>query len=123
MNTLRHSTMLTLALLAWFASSLVFSTLNTMTQPPVGMMDMTVCIGSGGVMTSHMPVDDEGSPATDHHGPKCPLCFSVLPPTASLDAPLHHPQPLGRALQPIVAAHIKAITGAPYPPRGPPALA
>lgn len=142
MDALRRSTTLTLALLAWFVASLVFSTLHTMNQPPGSTMDITVCIGSGGFMTTpvahhthtahhghdshHDHEHEHDAPPAGHghhHGAKCPLCFTVLPPTATLDAPLHHPQPLGRALQPIVAAHLKAITGAPYPPRGPPALA
>jgi hypothetical protein len=44
-----------------------------------------------------------------------------LPP-APQRTPSAAPQPLARALQSLVAAHIAALVGAPLPPRGPPSL-
>src|SRR5262249_26694366 len=52
----------------------------------------------------------------------CALCLpGGAPPPVAPVVVLPQPQPLGRALQPVEAARLAAITAAPLPARGPPA--
>ena len=68
-----------------------------------------------------IPVDSGGEPATvDTHTIECPLCVAVLPPPGATSLPFYISSCLSIALEPVHAAHIAALVGAPLPPRGPP---
>lgn len=76
---------------------------------------------SGGVMQM-VVIDDEGPvKAGPHHALDCPLCLVAAAPPLHLAVDFAQPQPLGLAVQPLVAARIAALVGAPLPARGPPA--
>jgi hypothetical protein len=64
---------------------------------------------------------DAGGQAT-HHTLDCPLCASIAAPPPALRTDLEFIPVLGRAVQPIPAARIAALTQAPPPARGPPHL-
>jgi hypothetical protein len=119
MQALRSAPLLARLVLAWL---LLF--VGMATVAPVMAADPTqaVCSASGVVKTLGQ-ADQDGATAASHHTLECLLCCtSSLPPS-----PVWHgaqpPQPLGHVLQSIPAARLAAITAAPLPARGPPAVA
>lgn len=115
MQPLRSARFLARVVLAWFVLVVGFAAAAPIVQPQ--SLDV-IC--SGGTMKLVVQGDaDEGqAPATVSLD--CPLCMSVAPPPAVVT--FAEPQPLGRALQSIPAAHIAAFTRPALPARGPPAL-
>jgi hypothetical protein len=116
MQGLRHATFLARLALAWFALALGVAVASPLVKPQAIEL---VCSGNGAIKV--LVKGEDGQPATSHHTLDCPLCATLdaPPPVAQLVVP--PVQPLGRALQPIVAAHIAALAAAPLPARGPPA--
>lgn len=118
MQALRSSLSLTRLVLAWFMLTLGIAVASPIVHPRA----MEVVCTSGGSMQVIMLDEDGQAVAGPHHSLDCPLCLGITTPPAYQYQHVAQPQPLGLALQPIVAARIAALVGAPLPPRGPPAL-
>lgn len=116
MQPLRNATRLARLVLAWFALALLAAAATPMVVQPQG--GEWVC--SGGVMKLVAQGEAGDTPAAQT--PHCPLCLAQDAPPPAAFAALSLPQPLGHAVQPIPSARIAALTAAPPPARGPPAL-
>lgn len=116
MHALRHSRTLACLALAWLVLTLGVSVASPLVQPRTLEM---VCSAMGGMQLIELEGDSEVLPGP--HALDCPLCLLAAPPPPSIAVQLEQPQPLGRALRPIVSARIAALVGAPLPARGPPA--
>ena len=113
MHALRQARLLARLVLAWFVAFVAvagFAPMLAQAQP-IGAI-CTSSSDAGGTL------DDGTTPAP--HVLKCALCagWSAPPPVATVAVAA--PQPLGHAVQPVVAARIAALTRAPLPARGPP---
>lgn len=119
MRVHRPSPWLSRLTVAWFALALGILSALPLSFPK--SMDV-VCTAGGGVKVIVANFDGKGK--LTHHAVDCPLCLGVAMPLPEVPAlvAVHH-QPLSYALKPAVAAHIAALVGAPFPPRGPPRLA
>ncbi len=118
MHALRTSAFLARLVLAWFALTLGVAVASPVVHP--GSMQL-ICSDSG--MVKLVAIDDDGQPASaSHQTLDCSLCLGTAPPPRPADSTVPQVQPLAHALKPHVAAHIAALVGAPFPPRGPPAL-
>ncbi len=119
MHALRRSVHLTRLILAWFVLAVGIAA----AAPVVAPQAMELVCSAGGEMRLVAIGDDEGGGAAPaHHSLDCPLCLATAVPLPQASAGCVPVQPLAHALQPIAAAHIAALVGAPLPPRGPPAL-
>lgn len=118
MQALRNSVPLARLVMAWFALTLGLAIASPLVRPQA--MEL-VCTAGGSVKLVAVG-GEEGQAVSPHHSLDCPLCLAVTPPPAHVSPSWAQPQPLGRALQPIVSARIAALVGAPLPPRGPPSL-
>jgi len=116
MHALRHARTLACLVLAWLVLTLGAAVASPLVQPQ--WMEM-VCTSMGGMQWVELGSDD--AVAASPHALDCPMCLVLAPPPVPLALHLAQPQPLGRALQPVVSARIAALVGAPLPPRGPPA--
>lgn len=120
MQSLRRFTILIRLTLAWFVLSLGAATASPLVQP----QDIfVVCSSSGsGSMKLLIQAPDGSTSEMGDSSIDCPQCIFLLapPPMACLDA--EPAQPLAHALQAVAAAHIAALTSAPLPARGPPAV-
>lgn len=120
MNKLRpHSRLgkhLVRLVLAWFVLAMGVAVASPLVNPQELQL---VC--SAGAMKLLVKTAD-GSEATTGHKLECPMCATVgAPPPANAEwAPLA--QPLGHVTQPVPAARLAALVGAPLPARGPPSL-
>ena len=121
MQQLRHALQLTRFVLVWFALSMGVAIASPVVNPQG--MDL-VCTSTGSMKLVVQGQDNgDGEAATaSSHTLDCPLCASMSAPPPALNTSLTQPSPLAHALQPLVAAHIAAITAPPLPSRGPPAL-
>ena len=117
MQQLRHAFQLTRFVLVWFALSIGVA----IASPVVNPQGMDLVCTSTGSMKLVVQGEDEGVAASSHTL-DCPLCASISAPPSAINTTLTQPSPLAHALQPLVAAHIAAITAPPLPSRGPPAL-
>lgn len=104
--------------LAWFALYLSAAIASPWIAP---WSIERVCSANGAVKllvtASDGTVDESAARGLD-----CPMCLTVdAPPPVATVAAVEH-QPLGYFTAGIPAARIAALTGAPLPPRGPPAL-
>lgn len=121
MQALRNARTLARLVLAWFCLTLGIAMAASVVD---GGSLQLVCSSTGGVkLLSQAGTDDGkagGNAADSSHQLHCPLCATVAPP------PVVHvyqpPQALAHAVQSIPAARIAALTAAPLPARGPPAL-
>ena len=106
--------------LLWFMASLLAAIASPIVRHcPMKQMPATV---HSMQMMAPEHTTEGGAPKVRPSHFDCPLCLQLDAPPPALPAyarpPL--PQPLRHALQPIPAARIAAITGAPLPARGPP---
>lgn len=115
MQPLRSARFLARFVLAWFVLVVGLAAAAPVVQPQ--SLDV-IC--SGGMMKLVVQGDADEGQASAAVSLDCPLCMSVAPPPAVVT--VAGPQPLGRALQSIPAAHIAAFTRPALPARGPPAL-
>ena len=117
MQSLRSSKFIAKLVLVWFALFLGSAIASTVIQSDHLQM---VC-ATGGVMKMVDSSSDDGelkaSASMD-----CPLCAPLIPPPAPEARVLEPVNPLGHVLRTLPSAHIAGLTGAPLPPRGPPAL-
>ena len=105
-------------MLVWFALSIGVAIASPVINPSKSQL---ICSGSG-VMKMVVLQDDGSTEEIATRMLDCPLCASFGAPPPKRVVSAQAAQPLGYALQPIPAAHIAAITGAPPPARGPPAF-
>ena len=117
MQTLRQTRWLTRLVLVWFAFFIGAAVASPMVKPVAGQM---VCTAMGGMK---MVMDnDDGQDVQPTASMDCPLCAPMLTVAAPLAHAFEPPSPLAHVLQPLPAARMAGLTGAPLPPRGPPAL-
>ncbi|MGH6627667.1 MAG: DUF2946 family protein [Burkholderiaceae bacterium] len=117
MQALRNAHFLARWVLVWFALSIGVAVASPLVKPQA--MEL-ICSGAGAMKL--LVKTDDGAKELSSHTLDCPLCASLgapPPPARQTAEPIH---PLSYALQPIVAAHIAALTAAPLPARGPPSL-
>lgn len=118
MRTLRHFSLITRLVLAWFVLSLGVAVASPIVKPQDILL---VCTGAGAMKVLVQAEDGTATEVTST-GMDCPLCASLAapPPVARLAA--QPAQPLAYALQSIPSAHIAARTAAPLSARGPPTI-
>lgn len=116
MQSLRHAIQIIRLVLVWFALSVGVAIASPIVNPHG--MDL-VCTSTGSMK---LVVQGDDDTAASSHTLDCPLCASMSAPPPAINTTLTQPSPLARALQPIAAAHIAAVTAPPLPSRGPPAL-
>ncbi|MGF6211107.1 DUF2946 family protein [Comamonas sp. 4034] len=113
MQALRSLRLTARLVLVWFALTLGVG----MASPIVAPQQWDVVCSSSGDMKLVVVGDSALAP----HHLDCPMCLTTLAlPGVDTMPQLPQAQPLGRAAQPIVAARLAAVVGAPLPPRGPP---
>jgi hypothetical protein len=117
MQALRNASLLARLVLAWFALFIGVAVASPLVNP-VGVE--LVCTASGG---AKLMVKGEGNGGQSvGHTLDCPLCAATgAPPPVAAVAAVYEPA-LAHVLHSIPAARIAALTAAPLPARGPPAL-
>lgn len=118
MQILRNAHLIARFVLVWFALSVGVAVASPLVKPQA----MELVCSSAGVMKLVFTTDDgardAASPALD-----CPLCAATSAPPPPLARLATGPaQPLAYRPQGIAAAPLAALTAAPLPARGPPAL-
>ena len=120
MQTLRHFTLISRLVLAWFVLSLGFAVASPIVKPQDILL---VCTGSG-VMKVLVKAADGSASEASGNTMDCPLCAPMAAPPPVNHRAAEPVQPLAYALQAIPSAHIAARiaarTAAPLPARGPP---
>jgi hypothetical protein len=122
MQTLRNAQLLARLVLVWFVLFVGVSVASPLVNPQAGQM---VCSAMGGMK---MVSADDGANGGSGDSVKlsssmdCPLCAQFSAPPSSVVLSFDTTSVLAHALRPIPSAHIAWLTGAPLPPRGPPAL-
>ena len=91
-------------------------------EKKVAPLDMVLVCSSTGAIKVLVKSADGTQDAQTGHTLDCPLCAGLAAPPPVHTLALPSVQPLGHVLQSIPAARIAALTAAPLPPRGPPAL-
>lgn len=100
--------------LAWFVLTLGVAAASPALHPQAAEW---VCSGSKIVLVGE---DGHKKSGLGHSTLDCPDCLPSIGPAPSLWlAPLSHSHPQGYALQPIEAARLASLLGAPLPARGP----
>jgi len=117
MQVLRNHASLTRHVLALFVVAVFVSLISPIVHPRTFEL---VCSATDGMQLKVAGDDGENGTSGSHKTLDCSLCLPVTPPPPAQTAEFTQPQPLARALQPLVAAQIASLVGAPLPPRGPP---
>jgi hypothetical protein len=117
MQTLRHARHIARFVLAWFALSIGVAIASPIVKPQA--MEL-ICSGSGAMKV--LVKTDDGVKEQSGHTLECPLCATISAPPPVAHQTVEPLQPLGHVLNSIPAARIAALTAAPLPARGPPAL-
>ena len=114
LRSLQHTARL---VLAWFVLALGVGMASPLVAPQ--QWDV-VCSSTGSMKLVAVGASaDDNALAPQHLD--CPLCLNALAlPGGGSAFQLPQPLPLGRATQPIEAARLATLVGAPLPPRGPP---
>jgi hypothetical protein len=121
LHVLRNSPWLARLALLWFALTLGVAVASPMVHP---QSELVICTGAG--MLKVVLADDgtvttaTGTDTAD--ALFCPLCMVGGAPTSVVVQTVEPPYALSYVLQSIPAARIAAVTGAPLPARGPPAI-
>ena len=118
LQRLRQASHITRFMLVWFALSLGVA----IASPVINPQPLELICASNGVMKVLVKNADGTSTEESRRMLDCPMCGTVAAPPPVAKAVTEPAQPLGRVLQTIPAAHIAALTAAPPPARGPPAL-
>jgi hypothetical protein len=118
MRTLRHFTVLSRLVLAWFVLSLGVAVASPIVKPQDILL---VCTGSGAMKVLVQAADGSASEVTTNTL-DCPLCVPMVAPPPVDHRAAQPIQPVAYALQAIPSAHIAVRTAAPLPARGPPSL-
>ena len=117
MQALRRAHTLARFVLVWFALSIGVAIASPIVKPQA--MEL-ICSSSGAMKVLVKTAD--GDKELTGHTLDCPLCASLSAPPPVARQTVEPAQPLAHVLQSIAAAHIAALTAAPLPARGPPAL-
>lgn len=117
LHTLRQARWISRLVLVWFALFLGAAVASPVLKPVGGQL---VCSAMGGMK---MVADADNSAAPEPlSSMDCPLCAPLLAPPAPQASTAPPPDGLAHALRSLALAHIASLSGAPLPPRGPPAL-
>lgn len=116
MQSLRNAHQLTRLVLVWFALFIGVAVASPLVKPQSSQM---VCSAMGGMK---LVLDDASDTPIVSGGMECPLCAQIAAPETPVALSLAVASGLAHALRPIPSAHIAWLTGAPLPPRGPPAF-
>ena len=122
MQSLRNAQLLARFVLVWFVLFVGVSVASPLVNPQAGQM---VCSAMGGmkmVSADQAANDGAGDSVKLSSSMDCPLCAPVAVPPTPVVLSFDTTSVLAHALRPIPSAHIAWLTGAPLPPRGPPAL-
>jgi len=122
MQTLRNAQLLARIVLVWFVLFVGVSAASPLVNPQAGQM---VCSAMGGmkmVSADQAANDGAGDSVKLSGSMDCPLCAQFSAPPSPVVLSFDTTSVLAHALRPIPSAHIAWLTGAPLPPRGPPAL-
>lgn len=117
MQTLRNAHLLARFVLVWFALFVGVAIASPLVKPQASLL---ICSGMG-VMKIQVQGDD-GSPDLKAKTLDCSLCAATNAPPPSTTLASEPVSPLAYVLQSIPSAIIAALTAAPPPARGPPAL-
>jgi hypothetical protein len=104
-------------LLVWFMLSVGIAAASPWVSPQAKDL---VCTSGGFVKV--VISDKDGTVHEPVHTMDCALCMAVGIPPSPVHSQFIKPSSLSRALHPIAAAHIAAVTAPPLPSRGPPTL-
>ena len=118
MQSLRKAHLIARFVLVWFVLFAGVTVASPFVNPQSPQM---VCSVMGG-LTMVDTDDGLGDTAQAVNSLDCPLCVQVTLPTPSVTHHLDATNALAYALRSIPSARIAWLTGAPLPPRGPPAL-
>ena len=116
MRTLRHFTVISRLVLAWFVLSLGVAVASPIVKPQDILL---VCTGSGAMKVLVKAADGTATEVASNTL-DCPLCAPMAAPPPVEHWAVEPAQALAYALQGIASAHIAARTAAPLPARGPP---
>ena len=122
MQTLRNAHFLARFVLVWFVLFVGVSVASPLVNPQGIQM---VCSAMGGmkmVSADQAANDGAGDSVKLSSSMDCPLCAQFSAPPSPLELSFDTTSVLAHALRPTPSAHIAWLTGAPLPPRGPPAL-
>lgn len=89
-------------------------------SPIIHPTKIEIVCAAGGAMKVVITSDGDQTTELEQHTLDCALCLPAGLPVARPVESVNLLQPLEQALQPIAAAHIAALVGAPLPARGPP---
>lgn len=117
LQALRNAHLLTRFVLVWFALFLGVAVASPWVKPPSSQM---VCSAMGGM--TMVVADDAADTPVASGGMACPLCAPIAAPAPPVALRLPVASDLAYALRPVPSAHLAWLTGAPLPPRGPPAF-
>ena len=118
MRNLRHFTLLSRLVLAWFVLALGVALASPILKPQDILL---VCTGNG-VMKVLVQAEDGSASEVADNSMHCPLCGPMVAPPPIFFSAAEPVHPLAYSLQAIPSAHIAARTAAPLPARGPPYL-
>jgi len=121
MQTLRNAHLIARLVLVWFVLFVVVSVASPLVSSQGGQM---VCSAMGGmkmVSADQAANDGAGDSVNLSSSMVCPLCAQFSAPPSPVVLSFDTTSVLAHALRPLPSAHIAWLTGAPLPPRGPPA--
>lgn len=116
MHALRSSSLLARLILAWFVLTMGAAVASPIVHPQAIQL---VCTTGSAAKLVVLGEDGEAV-ELGHHTLDCAMCLGASAPPVNAQIPVAHSEPLAHALQPIVAARLTALVGAPLPARGPP---
>lgn len=114
LQTLRQAQLLARLVLVWFVLSLGVAIASPVVNPGGSQL---VCSGA-----SIKLINADGEESTSSHTMDCPLCASGVALVPELNQSFAPISPLSHALSRDVAAHLAAVTAAPWQARAPPVL-
>lgn len=119
MHALRTSSTLIRLILVWFALTLGAAMASPLVAPKAFEM---ICTSGGSIQLIELDANGNATEAGPHTL-DCAMCLPASLPIPQSTSSLPQPQPLAHALTILEVARIATLTGAPLPPRGPPAHA
>lgn len=123
MHSLRSSVLLARLLLVWFALTLGVAGASPFINP----QSMELVCSTGGevkLVVTQGSNDDEGSKAQalGLHTLDCSLCLATMLPPAQISTEFAKAAPADVPHVNLTTVHVRALAGAPLPPRGPPVV-
>ena len=119
MHWLRHSTRIARLALAWLVLAVGVAAASPLFHPQT----MALVCSAAGEMKLVVTHEDGSVQELGHHTLDCAMCLPAGGPPLALSAyAIPALPPLAHALQPVEAARLAALVGAPLPARGPPSF-